>query len=65
LIPVWAKRSVYVAREIGLVGGDTFGRFNPDSYVTREEAASMISRMIDFMMRDLTFDYVERVLNFK
>jgi hypothetical protein len=65
LIPVWAKRSVYVAREIGLVSGDTFGRFDPDGYVTREEAASMISRMIDFMMKDLTFDYVVRVLNFK
>ncbi|ERM92646.1 S-layer protein [Caldanaerobacter subterraneus subsp. yonseiensis KB-1] len=64
-IPLWAKRSVYVVREIGLVGGDTFGRFNPESYVTREEAASMISRMIDFMMKDLTFDYVERVLNFR
>lgn len=63
-IPLWAKRSIYVAREIGLISGDEYGRFNPDGYVTREEAASMISRMINFMMNDLTFDYVMRILNY-
>lgn len=63
-IPIWAKRDVYVAREIGLISGDENGNFNPDNTVTREEAASMISRMIDFMMKDLTVDYVERVLNY-
>lgn len=63
-ISVWAKRDIYVAREIGLISGDENGNFNPDSPVTREEAASMISRMIDFMMNDLTVDYVERVLNY-
>ncbi|HHW57342.1 MAG TPA: S-layer homology domain-containing protein [Clostridia bacterium] len=64
LIPLWAKRSVYVARNIGLLSGDGYGRFNPSDYVTREEAAAMISRMLDFMMRDLTFDYVMRILNY-
>lgn len=63
-IPAWAKRDVYVAHEIGLLEGDANGDFNPNGSLTREEAASMISRMIDFMMKDLTVDYVEKILNY-
>ncbi|MGB9679422.1 MAG: S-layer homology domain-containing protein [Thermoanaerobacteraceae bacterium] len=64
-IALWAKKSVYVAKEIGLISGDEYGRFNPQGSVTREESASMISRMIDFMINDLKLDYVDKILNYK
>lgn len=63
-IPSWAKRDIYVANEIGLLEGDGNGNINPNDTLTREEAAAMISRMIDFMMKDLSVDYVEKVINY-
>ncbi|WP_432422530.1 S-layer homology domain-containing protein [Thermoanaerobacterium thermosaccharolyticum] len=63
-IPSWAKRDIYVANEIGLLEGDGNGNINANDTLTREEAAAMISRMIDFMMKDLSIDYVQKVINY-
>ncbi|HHV74779.1 MAG TPA: S-layer homology domain-containing protein [Thermoanaerobacterium sp.] len=63
-IPSWAKRDIYVANEIGLLEGDSYGNIDANDTLTREEAAAMISRMIDFMMKDLTVDYVQKVINY-
>ncbi len=46
-IPVWAREEVVIAVQNGLVSGYPDGTFQPQQNVTRAEAASMISRMLD------------------
>ncbi len=64
-IPLWAKNSFNVARQIGLVTGDTFGRARPGAYLTREEAASMLSRLITYLRTEILRDYRDRILLYK
>lgn len=63
-IPNWARDSVYVAREIGLIQGDTYNNFNPNQVMTRAEAASMLVRFLEFLERDLQRDYRENIILF-
>lgn len=63
-IPNWAKDSVYVAREVGLVGGDTANNFNPNQVMTRAEAAAMLTRFLEFLEKDLQIDYRENIILF-
>lgn len=58
-IPNWAKDSVYVAREVGLISGDAYNRLNPNQVLTRGEAASMLVRFLNFLEQDLQNDYRE------
>lgn len=44
-ISVWAKDSVELVRQTGIICGDTAGYFNPGSSATRAEAASMFTRL--------------------
>jgi hypothetical protein len=60
-IPVWAKPSVYVARDIGLLSGDAFGRANPDDNMTRAETAAFINRFIEYLQNDIKQDYYRAV----
>lgn len=64
LIPEWAKDSIYVAREIGLVTGDNYNRINPDQVLTRAEASSMLVRFLNFLEQDLQKDYREDLVLF-
>jgi len=64
-IQAWAKASIYVARETGLVQGDSQGRINPDAIMKRSEASAMIVRLLEFMQRDLQRDYREDIGSFK
>lgn len=61
-IPEWAKDSFYVAKEIGLVYGDTANRANPNQVMTRAEASAMIVRFLSFLERDLQLDYREHII---
>ncbi|HOJ11190.1 MAG TPA: S-layer homology domain-containing protein [Clostridiales bacterium] len=63
-IPNWAKDSIYVAREVNLVSGDTYNRINPDKVLTRAEASSMLVRFLEFLEKDLQKDYRENIMNF-
>lgn len=63
-IPNWAKDSVYVAREIGLVHGDAANNFNPSQVMTRAEAAAMLTRFLEFLEKDLQRDYRENIILF-
>ncbi|MDK2856406.1 MAG: hypothetical protein PWQ41_524 [Bacillota bacterium] len=63
-IPTWARRSFAAAREIGLITGDSFGRARPNAYLTREEAASLLARLITYLRRDLLRDYRDRIFLF-
>jgi len=63
-IPSWAKDSVYVAREIGIVQGDSYNRFNPDKVMTRAEASAMLVRFLEFLEKDLQRDFRENIILF-
>ena len=63
-IPDWAKDSVYVAKEISLVHGDSANNFNPNQVMTRAEAAAMLTRFLEFLEKDLQRDYRENIILF-
>ncbi|ARD48962.1 S-layer homology domain-containing protein [Sporosarcina sp. P33] len=56
-ISAWAKDSVYVATEIGLVKGNEHNQFNPQQQLTRAQAALLTSRFLDFLENDLKQNY--------
>ncbi len=63
-IPVWAKDSIYVARELGIVSGDNANNILPNKQMTRAEASSMLVRFLEFLEKDLQRDYRENILNY-
>lgn len=63
-IPSWARDSVYVAREIGIIQGDSYNRFNPNKVMTRAEASAMLVRFLEFLEKDLQRDYRENIILF-
>ena len=63
-IPSWAKDSIYMAKEINLIQGDTSNRVNPDKQLSRAEASTMIVKFLEFLEHDLQKDYRENIINF-
>lgn len=61
-IPSWAKNSFIVASQIGLIAGDTFNRARPGAYLTREEAATILAQLINYLRSDILRDYRDRIL---
>ncbi|HHV18679.1 MAG TPA: S-layer homology domain-containing protein [Thermoanaerobacterales bacterium] len=61
-IPSWARDSVYVAREIGIIQGDSYNRFNPGKIMTRAESSAMLVRFLEFLEKDLQQDYRENII---
>ena len=64
-IPSWARDSFIVARQIGLISGDNFGRARPGAYLTREEAASMLARLITYLRTEILRDYRDRIFLYR
>jgi len=63
-IPNWARDSIYVAKEIGLIQGNTQNTVNPNKILTRAEASSMLVNFLEFLEKDLQKDYRENIINF-
>lgn len=63
-IPAWAKDSVYVATELGLIYGDQQNRFNPHNQLTRAESSAILIRFLDFLENDLKQNYRDDILFF-
>ena len=63
-IPNWAKDSIYMAKEIGLIQGDSTNRVNPDKVLSRAEASTMVVNFLKFLEDDLQKDYRENIINF-
>ncbi len=63
-IPAYAKDSVYVATELGLISGDEKNRFNPNQPLTRAQASAIISRFLNFLEADLKQNYRDDMLFF-
>ncbi|WP_317366989.1 S-layer homology domain-containing protein [uncultured Tyzzerella sp.] len=60
----WAKREIYAANRIGIISGDTDGKFNPKLFINKAEAAAIINRLINYMRYDMEVDYTENIVNF-
>ncbi|MGE5389961.1 MAG: S-layer homology domain-containing protein [Deltaproteobacteria bacterium] len=60
-IPAWARDSVYVAREIGLISGDS-NYFRPNKVMTRAEASVMLENFLVFLQKDLQEDYRDKIV---
>lgn len=64
-IPSWARDSVYVAREIGIIEGDSYNRVSPGKIMTRAEASAMLVRFLEFLEKDLQRDYRENIMLYR
>ncbi len=63
MIPKWARDSVYVANEIGLVHGYPDGTFRPDVYLNKADATALIANFINHIKDTITIDYREKIIN--
>ena len=54
-----------MAKEVGLVQGDSMNRVNPNKVMSRAEASAIIVRFLEFLQKDLKRDYRENIMNFK
>lgn len=63
-IQPWAKKSVNVARRMGIVTGNQNNELEPDKVLTRAECASMLNRYIRYLQFDMRTEYREKIINF-
>lgn len=63
-IPFWARDSVYLASEIGIMQGSENNYFQPDRALTRAEAASILESYIRYLTYELREEYRERIMNY-
>lgn len=61
-IPSWARDSFYMAMEVGLYTGEA-GYAGAGGYVSKEEAAQMLAKLVDHLNNKITPDYREKLIN--
>lgn len=60
----YARDSVYVATELGLMSGSN-GKFNPKGALTRAQASQIIMRFLEYLENDLQQNYRDDILFFQ
>ena len=63
-IPNYARDGIYIANELGLMIGDSAGRFNPNKPLTRAEASVVLERFLKYLEDDLKQNYRDDILFF-
>ena len=63
-IPSYAKDAIYMAREVGLIQGDSLNKVNPNKVMSKAEASAMLVRFLEFLQKDLKRDYRENIILF-
>ncbi|SNS44062.1 S-layer homology domain-containing protein [Anaerovirgula multivorans] len=63
-IPLWARDAIYLATELELLEGNTNDYFQPNRALTKTEAVDMLTRLINYLQKDIRYDYRERILNY-
>ena len=63
-IPTWAKKSVNIARSMGIVIGDTDNMLQADKLLTRAEVSVMINKFIKYLQYDIRKEYREKLINY-
>ena len=64
MIGDWARRDIYAAARINLIGPDEDGMLHPRREMHKAEAAALVNRLIEFMRHELQQDYTENIINF-
>lgn len=62
-IPSFAKDSIYMANEIGIISAYSDGTIKPTQQVTRAEAAAMLVKLLDHIRVTITEDYRDKLIN--
>ena len=62
-IPLWAKDAVYLSKELNIFP-DSNGYFQPNRNLTKAETAEIIANLVNYLQRDIRYDYRERILNY-
>lgn len=63
-IPNYARDGIYIVNELGLMMGDTGGRFNPNQPFTRAEASVVFERFLNYLENDLKQNHRDDILFF-
>lgn len=63
-IPGYARNAVFAAHKIGLVKGDERGCIRAEEYITKDRAAALINRFINYMRTGIRKDYRERIIDY-
>ncbi len=50
----WARRAIQAGYKLGIIQGDSEGNVNPDKWLSKVEAGSLINRLIEFLREDIT-----------
>jgi len=64
MIGDWARRDIYAATRINLIGPDDDGMLHPRNQMHKAEAAALVNRLIEFMRHELVQDYTDNIINF-
>nr|WP_267875437.1 S-layer homology domain-containing protein [Cohnella cholangitidis] len=52
-IPKWAVDGVQKSFDAGIIQGYPDGKFKPDEKVTRDQMAAIISRLMDYLIKQI------------
>jgi hypothetical protein len=63
-IPTWSKKSINIARGMGIVMGDEDNMLQPDKVMTRAEVSEMINKFIKYLQYDIRKEYREKLINY-
>jgi S-layer homology domain. len=61
----WAKKSMTVAYDMGIIDVNEYGMVQPNKTLTRGECANLINRFITYLQDKISTDYRERIVNFR
>lgn len=61
---IWSKKSVNIARSMGIVKGNEDNMLEPDKLMTRAEVSEMFSQFIKYMQYDIRKEYREKLINY-
>lgn len=63
-IPAWSKKSVNIARSMGIIVGNEYNQLEPDKLLTRAEVSEMINKFIKYLQYDIRQEYREKLINY-
>lgn len=64
-IPSYARDGIYIVTELGLMNGDSrTNKFNPNNPLTRAQASLVLTRVLEYLEKDLKQNYRDDILFF-
>ena len=63
-IAPWARLGTAAAYRLGLIKPDDNGAIRPRDFVSKAEAAALLTMMIDYMRDGIAVDYAEHIVNY-